>query len=104
MGIIAWIILGLAVGLLANMLIPGRRPQGLALACAISISGSLLGGWAGTRLFRLPSLHGFYDLQTWMTAVAAASVLLLVYSRAVALAHSRATGRPGQRIARRWPG
>ena len=27
MGIIAWIILGLAAGLLANMLIPGKRSQ-----------------------------------------------------------------------------
>ena len=30
MGIIAWIVLGLGAGLLANMLIPGRRSQGLA--------------------------------------------------------------------------
>ena len=29
MGIIAWIVLGLAAGLLANMLIPGKRSQGL---------------------------------------------------------------------------
>ena len=28
MGIIAWIVLGLAAGLIANMLIPGRRQQG----------------------------------------------------------------------------
>jgi uncharacterized membrane protein YeaQ/YmgE (transglycosylase-associated protein family) len=28
MGIIAWIVLGLAAGLLANMLIPGKRSQG----------------------------------------------------------------------------
>src|ERR1022692_3453604 len=32
MGIIAWIVLGLAAGLLANMLIPGRRSQGLIVA------------------------------------------------------------------------
>jgi uncharacterized membrane protein YeaQ/YmgE (transglycosylase-associated protein family) len=31
MGIIPWIILGLGAGLLANMLIPGRRQQGLIL-------------------------------------------------------------------------
>ena len=28
MGIIAWIVLGLAAGLVANMLIPGRRERG----------------------------------------------------------------------------
>jgi hypothetical protein len=31
MGIIAWIVLGLAAGLFASMLIPGRRSQGLIL-------------------------------------------------------------------------
>ena len=31
MGIIARIVLGLGTGLLANMLIPGRRSQGLAI-------------------------------------------------------------------------
>ncbi len=30
MGVIAWIVLGPSAGLLANMLIPGRRSQGLA--------------------------------------------------------------------------
>ncbi|GEM_PF-1132983 len=29
MGVIAWIVLGLSAGLLANMLVPGRRSQGL---------------------------------------------------------------------------
>jgi uncharacterized membrane protein YeaQ/YmgE (transglycosylase-associated protein family) len=30
MGVIAWIVLGLGAGLLANMLIPGMRSQGVA--------------------------------------------------------------------------
>ena len=34
MGIIAWIVLGLGAGLLANMLIPGKRSQGLILTQA----------------------------------------------------------------------
>ena len=42
MGIIAWIVLGLAAGLLANMLIPGKRSQGLILTCVIGIAGALL--------------------------------------------------------------
>ena len=29
MGIIAWIVLGLGAGMLANIVIPGRRSQGL---------------------------------------------------------------------------
>ena len=79
MGIIAWIILGLGAGLLANMLVPGRRSQGLILTCVIGVVGALAGGWVATRLFHVHTLHGFFNLSTWLTAVAGAAVLLLVY-------------------------
>jgi uncharacterized membrane protein YeaQ/YmgE (transglycosylase-associated protein family) len=79
MGIIAWIVLGLAAGLIANMLIPGRRSQGLVLTCIIGIAGALGGGWAATRLFHLHTLHGFFNLSTWLTAIAGAGILLLAY-------------------------
>ena len=35
MGVIAWIVLGLGAGLLANMLIPGRRSLDLAEECRL---------------------------------------------------------------------
>ncbi len=73
MGIIAWIVLGLAAGLLANMLIPGKRSQGLILTCLIGIAGALGGGWAATELFHVHTLHGFFNLSTWLTAIAGVS-------------------------------
>jgi uncharacterized membrane protein YeaQ/YmgE (transglycosylase-associated protein family) len=79
MGIIAWIVLGLGAGLLANMLIPGGRSQGLILTCVIGIVGALLGGWVATKLFHVHSLQGFFNLSTWITAIVGAAVLLLVY-------------------------
>jgi uncharacterized membrane protein YeaQ/YmgE (transglycosylase-associated protein family) len=79
MGIIAWIILGLGAGLIANMLIPGRRSQGLILTCVIGIVGALLGGWLATKLFHVVTLHGFFNLSTWLTAIAGAAVLLVVF-------------------------
>jgi uncharacterized membrane protein YeaQ/YmgE (transglycosylase-associated protein family) len=79
MSVIAWIVLGLAAGLLANMLIPGKRQQGLILTCLIGIAGALLGGWAATKLFHIHSLQGFYNASTWLTAIAGAAVLLLAY-------------------------
>jgi uncharacterized membrane protein YeaQ/YmgE (transglycosylase-associated protein family) len=79
MGIIAWIVLGLVAGLLANMLIPGRRSQGLILTCVIGIAGALAGGWVATRVFHVHTLHGFFNLSTWLTAIAGAAVLLLVF-------------------------
>jgi len=77
MGIIAWIILGLVAGLLANMLVPGKRSQGLILTCLIGIAGALGGGWVASRLFHVHSLHGFFNLSTWLTAIAGSAVLLL---------------------------
>jgi uncharacterized membrane protein YeaQ/YmgE (transglycosylase-associated protein family) len=80
MGIIAWIVLGLVAGLLANMLIPGRRSQGLILTCVIGIVGALLGGWVATKIFHLHhALNGFFNLSTWITAIVGAAVLLLAY-------------------------
>ena len=79
MGIIAWIVLGLVAGLIANMLIPGRRQQGLIITCVIGIVGALLGGWLATRLFHIHSIQGFFNLSTWLTAIAGAAILLLAY-------------------------
>jgi uncharacterized membrane protein YeaQ/YmgE (transglycosylase-associated protein family) len=78
-GIIAWIILGLGAGLLANMVIPGRRSQGLIVTCLIGVAGALIGGWAATQLFHIHTLHGFFNLDTWLTAIVGAAVLLLVF-------------------------
>jgi uncharacterized membrane protein YeaQ/YmgE (transglycosylase-associated protein family) len=94
MGIIAWIVLGLGAGLLANVLIPGRRSQGLVLTCVIGVAGALLGGWLATKLFHVVTLHGFFNLSTWLTAIAGSAVLLLAYH----LATSRgSTGRSRRR-------
>jgi uncharacterized membrane protein YeaQ/YmgE (transglycosylase-associated protein family) len=79
MGIIAWIVLGLGAGLLGNILIPGKRSQGLILTCVIGIAGALGGGWVATELFHVHTLHGFFNLSTWLTAIAGAAVLLLAY-------------------------
>jgi uncharacterized membrane protein YeaQ/YmgE (transglycosylase-associated protein family) len=78
MGIIAWIVLGLVAALLANMLIPGKRSQGLILTCLIGIAGALGGGWAATELFHVHTLNGFFNVSTWLTAIAGSAVLLLI--------------------------
>jgi uncharacterized membrane protein YeaQ/YmgE (transglycosylase-associated protein family) len=79
MGIIAWIVLGLVAGLIANILIPGRRQQGLIITCLIGVAGALLGGWLATKIFHIHSLQGFFHLSTWLTAIAGAAILLLAY-------------------------
>jgi uncharacterized membrane protein YeaQ/YmgE (transglycosylase-associated protein family) len=102
MGIIAWIILGLGAGLLGNMLIPGRRSQGLILTCLIGVAGALGGGWAATRLFHIHSLHGFFNASTWLTAIAGAAVLLLAYHLLTRQSGRSGSGRSRTRSRRRY--
>jgi len=97
MGIIAWIILGLGAGLLANMLVPGRRSQGLILTCLIGVAGALAGGWAATQLFHVHTLHGFFNLSTWLTAIVGAAILLLIFH----LFSTRGRASSGRRTSRR---
>jgi len=40
MGIIGWAVPGLAEGLLANMLVPGRRSPVVAITCVIGVAGA----------------------------------------------------------------
>jgi uncharacterized membrane protein YeaQ/YmgE (transglycosylase-associated protein family) len=89
MGIIAWIVLGLLAGLIANLLIPGRRTEGLIVTCIIGIVGALLGGWVASKVFHVHSLNGFFHLSTWITAIIGAAVLLLIFH----LFSSRRTSR-----------
>jgi uncharacterized membrane protein YeaQ/YmgE (transglycosylase-associated protein family) len=100
MSIIAWIVLGLGAGLLANMLIPGRRQQGLILTCLIGIAGALLGGWAATKIFHIHSLNGFFNVSTWLTAIAGAAILLLAYHLFTSRSSS-GRSRSGRRFAHR---
>ncbi|HEY1667728.1 MAG TPA: GlsB/YeaQ/YmgE family stress response membrane protein [Trebonia sp.] len=97
MGIIAWIVLGLVAGLLANMLVPGRRSQGLIVTCLTGVAGALGGGWAATELFHVHTLHGFFSLSTWVTAIIGAAVLLLIFH----LFTTRGRASSGRRTRRR---
>jgi uncharacterized membrane protein YeaQ/YmgE (transglycosylase-associated protein family) len=58
------------------------------LTCVIGIVGALAGGWVATRLFHVHTLHGFFNLSTWLTAIAGAAVLLLIFH----LISARSTG------------
>jgi uncharacterized membrane protein YeaQ/YmgE (transglycosylase-associated protein family) len=93
MSIIAWIVLGFAAALLADVVIPGRRSQGLIVTCLIGIAGALGGGWAATTLFHVHTIRGFFNLSTWLTAIAGSAILLLAYH----LLDGSRTGRAAHR-------
>jgi uncharacterized membrane protein YeaQ/YmgE (transglycosylase-associated protein family) len=83
MGIIAFIVLGALAGFIAKSLVPGADPGGFIITTIIGIAGALVGGFLAAALFNAHPLDDFFDISTWLTAIAGSIVLLLVY-RAVA--------------------
>jgi len=94
MSIIAWIVLGLIAGIIAKSLLGGRAKHGIIVTIVIGIAGALLGGWAASNLFHIDVAGGFFDLSTWIIAIAGSVVLLLIY-------HTMTSGRPSFWRARR---
>jgi uncharacterized membrane protein YeaQ/YmgE (transglycosylase-associated protein family) len=76
MSIIAWIVLGIIVGAIAEHLINGRESHGIIVTCVIGVVGALLGGWLATKIFHIHSIHGFFNLSTWITALVGSVILL----------------------------
>ena len=74
MGIIAWIVLGIIAGLIAESLL-GRR-TGIIMACVIGIIGALLGGFLARAIFHVHSLNSFFNLSTWVTAILGSIILV----------------------------
>jgi uncharacterized membrane protein YeaQ/YmgE (transglycosylase-associated protein family) len=50
MGIIAWIVFGFIVGLIARALVPGRQHMGIIMTTVLGIAGSVVGGLVASAL------------------------------------------------------
>jgi len=77
-GIIAWIVLGLIVGIIAKAVMPGRDGGGIILTAVLGIVGGFLGGFLGRTLFNV-DLGGFFDLRTWLLAILGSVIVLGLY-------------------------
>jgi len=82
MGIISWIVLGLIVGAIAKLIMPGRDGGGFILTALLGIVGGFVGGLIGKYIFHT-SLGGFFELRTWILAIVGAVVVLGIYRLAV---------------------
>jgi uncharacterized membrane protein YeaQ/YmgE (transglycosylase-associated protein family) len=69
-----WIILvGLVIGAIAKLLMPGRDPGGCIITILLGIAGAFVGTWIG-RVFM-----GENYIAGWIMSVVGAMVLLLLY-------------------------
>ena len=79
MGVIAWILLGLFAGAIARTIVPGRtEPGGCIGTTAIGILGALLGGFLASKVLDIGEVDDFFDIGTWLIAIAGSILLLLI--------------------------
>lgn len=50
MGIIAWIVFGFIIGLIARAIVPGRQGMGFVMTTLLGIAGSIVGGLVASAL------------------------------------------------------
>ena len=75
MWIIWALIVGLVVGFVAKLLMPGRDPGGFIVTALLGVAGSLVATWAGRQL----GWYGEDDAAGFIAAVLGAMAILLVY-------------------------
>jgi uncharacterized membrane protein YeaQ/YmgE (transglycosylase-associated protein family) len=73
--IIAWLLIGLVVGGLARLVVPGRQHIGLILTIGIGIVAALLGGIITTAL-----IGAGHAVITFIVALIAAAVLVSAFT------------------------
>jgi uncharacterized membrane protein YeaQ/YmgE (transglycosylase-associated protein family) len=79
MGIIAFLVFGLVVGLIARAVMPGTQRTGFLATSLLGVAGSLLGGVLGTMLF-----GGHWDRPLaagWIGSILGALLLLALAGR-----------------------
>ncbi|MCF8036994.1 MAG: GlsB/YeaQ/YmgE family stress response membrane protein [Desulfobacteraceae bacterium] len=77
MGILSWIAMGLIVGLLAKLVMPGKDPGGIIITILLGIAGAFLGGFIGSFL-GVGEVTGF-NVESLLLAVGGAVILLVLY-------------------------
>jgi len=77
MRLFGWIFVGLVVGALARLLLPGRDPIGCLGTIVLGIAGAVIGGWLWVDVFEFggPGVH-------WIASVATAMLLLALLRNA----------------------
>lgn len=75
MSIIALIVSGLIIGVIAKLLMPGRDPGGFIITILLGIAGMFLGSYVGRAL----GLYKPGQTAGWIVSILGALVLLALY-------------------------
>jgi uncharacterized membrane protein YeaQ/YmgE (transglycosylase-associated protein family) len=84
MNLLTWLVLGLVVGILAKLIMPGKDGGGIVLTTLLGIAGAFVGGFLGS----LVGLGSVSDFSVGSLALATLGALLLLW------AHRQLRGKP----------
>lgn len=71
--LIGTLIIGLIVGAIAKLLMPGRDPGGCIITILLGIAGAFIGTWIGRLIWGENYVAG------WIVSIIGAMILLLIY-------------------------
>jgi uncharacterized membrane protein YeaQ/YmgE (transglycosylase-associated protein family) len=77
MGILAWILVGLVAGWLADTMMKGRG-RGVLFSMVLGIIGALVGGFLASNLLGIPDPLTGFDLRTLIVSFLGAVILIAV--------------------------
>lgn len=75
MGLISTVVIGLIIGAIAKLLVPGRDPGGWIVTILLGIAGAVVGTWLG----RVLGIYSGGESAGWIASIIGAVLLLLVY-------------------------
>jgi uncharacterized membrane protein YeaQ/YmgE (transglycosylase-associated protein family) len=75
MGILWMLIIGLVVGAIAKLIMPGKDPGGIIVTIILGIAGAFLAGFLG----RAMGWYGEGDAAGFIASVIGAIILLIIY-------------------------
>ncbi len=90
--LIVLFVVGLIVGAIARLIVPGRDPMGLLATAALGVVGSFIGGFLGYILFRKDAAEGAFQPAQFLGSLIGAVIALLVW-RAISGRRGRGTRR-----------
>lgn len=74
--LIVLVVMGLIIGLLARLLVPGKDPMSLPATLALGVIGTLVSGFIGHAVFGADGRFG-----SWLLALVITIILVLVVRR-----------------------
>jgi uncharacterized membrane protein YeaQ/YmgE (transglycosylase-associated protein family) len=96
--IIVWLVIGLVIGALARLLVPGRQHIGIIMTILIGIVAALVGGFVTAAI-----IGAGHTVITFIVALIAAALLVSAFTtRGYGRYRSRSRSRSRRPAWRRW--